>query len=78
MTRQDYIRIARAIQQGFENAPGGPGGKDGRQVAESIREAIITELYEDNPRFSRDKFEKAVPLAEGGVVFPYGVERYAS
>lgn len=60
MTRKDYIRLARAIRNTNAHNLEGNRSEDFARAINLVIENIERELYEDNPRFQRDKFRSAI------------------
>lgn len=65
MTRKDYQLIADAINEGIASFVD-KGGTLGEYSADVVLDHIIyklsDKLEDDNPRFDRDKFAKAIHL----------------
>ena len=54
MTRKDYILIAKAFQECRDSC-----GDDGMSTWELIRDSMINQLSNNNPKFDNEKFIKA-------------------
>jgi hypothetical protein len=65
MTKKDYILIANVLHTSLTAATLGFGKTQSLEdIIVDIADYMAEELYEDNPRFDRDKFLDAVGVPE--------------